>query len=98
MQEREIYDKPTSEKIDNINFFKNEGNNYYKNGRYAEACYFYQKAIIYGDYTFPDNPKDTARMEQLLAQSNCNFALSNIKLGKWDKVKTNLIEASKTGN
>ena len=35
--------------------FKEEGNNHYKNGRFQEATYFYQKAIIYGDYTFPED-------------------------------------------
>lgn len=45
--------------------------------------YFYQKVIIYGDYTFPENEAETAKMEALLQQSNCNLALSMIKLNKW---------------
>ena len=46
-----------------MKFFKEEGNNHYKNQRYKEATYFYQKAIIYSDYTFPDNPQDTDTMD-----------------------------------
>jgi hypothetical protein len=37
-----------------MRFFKEEGNNHYKNNRFQDAAYFYQKTIIYGDYTFPD--------------------------------------------
>jgi hypothetical protein len=66
-----------------MEFFKEEGNNHYKNQRFNEAMYFYQKVIIYADYTFPDNEAETAKMEALLQQSNCNLALSMIKLNKW---------------
>lgn len=45
--------------------------------------YFYQKVIIYSDYTFPENETESAKMEALLQQSNCNLALSMIKLNKW---------------
>lgn len=61
-------------------FFKEEGNNHYKNGRFSEACYFYQKTIIYGDYTFPENETDTATMDDLLQKTNCNLAICLIKL------------------
>jgi hypothetical protein len=60
--------------------------------------YFYQKVIIYGDYTFPDNEAETNRMDALLQQSNCNLALSMIKLNKWQEAKINLIEATKGKN
>ena len=36
-----------------MRFFKEEGNNHYKNSRFKDAAYFYEKTIIYGDYTFP---------------------------------------------
>lgn len=65
-------------------FFKQEGNNHYKNGRFTEASYFYHKGIIYGDYTFPDSEEDVSKMNDLLQQCHCNRALCLIKLGKWD--------------
>ena len=34
-------------------YFKEQGNNKYKEHKYDEAAYFYNKVIIYGDYTFP---------------------------------------------
>lgn len=39
-----------------MEMFKNEGNNHYTNGRFAEAGTCYQKVIVYGDYTFPKEP------------------------------------------
>ena len=60
--------------------------------------YFYQKVIIYGDYTFPENEAETARMEALLQQSSCNLALSMIKLNRWRQARTNIIEATKGKN
>lgn len=33
--------------------FKDEGNDHYKNQRFKEATYLYQKVIVYSDYTFP---------------------------------------------
>jgi tetratricopeptide (TPR) repeat protein len=78
-----------------MQFFKEEGNNHYKNQRYSEALYFYQKAIIYADYTFPENAAETEKMEALLQQANCNMALSLIKLDRCEEAKTNLTEALK---
>jgi hypothetical protein len=37
-----------------MEFFKQEGNNHYRNGRFREAGYCYQKVVVYGDYTFPE--------------------------------------------
>lgn len=71
-------------------FFKQEGNNHYKNGRYQQASYCYQKVIIYGDYTFPDKEEDNVKMGELLQQANCNLALCLIKLNQWDKIKVYL--------
>ena len=38
--------------------FKEEGNNHFKNKRYEQAAYFYKKAIVFSDYTFPEQEKD----------------------------------------
>ena len=36
-----------------MNYFKEQGNSNYREQKYEEAAYFYNKAIIYSDYTFP---------------------------------------------
>lgn len=79
-------------------FFKLEGNGHYNNARFSEASYFYQKAIIYGDYTFPDTKEEQSQMEELLQQSNCNMALCLIKLNQWEKIKIHLNETIKGSN
>ena len=37
--------------------FKEEGNQHFKNQKYQEAAHYYNKIIIFADYTFPDNVK-----------------------------------------
>lgn len=62
-----------------MEYFKNLGNAKFKENSYGEALYFYQKTIIYGDYTFPDLPIDLHHMELLLGQANMNSAICYIK-------------------
>lgn len=37
-----------------MEYFKELGGNSFKEKKYDEALYYYQKAIIYSDYTFPE--------------------------------------------
>ena len=80
-----------------MRYFKEKGNEKYKEGKYSEASYFYQKTIVYADYTFPDKKQLIAEMELLTQQSNMNFAICMIKLGNWDKIGINLAEAARIG-
>lgn len=73
-KEREIYDRPTSEKLDNAEYFKNEGNAAFRNAEYDKASYFYQKALLYFDYTFPDTEDENRRYSLLQEQCNNNMA------------------------
>lgn len=43
--------------MENIRYFKEMGNTTFRDGKYEEASYFYQKAIVYADYTFPESDK-----------------------------------------
>ena len=72
-----------------MKIFKEEGNNHFKNERYKEASYFYQKVIIYGDYTFPEKEQDCEVMDQLLQQANCNLGMCLVKVDEWETAKTN---------
>lgn len=80
-----------------MRYFKQQGNQMYGEQRYEEACYFYQKAIIYADYTFPEDGAQIAEMELLTQQSNINLAICLIKQQKWDKVEMHLREAARKG-
>jgi tetratricopeptide (TPR) repeat protein len=81
-----------------MRFFKEEGNNHYKNQRYKEASYYYQKAIVYADYTFPETEEGVITMEELTQQANCNLGLSLVKMDEWETARNNLNEASKGRN
>jgi len=76
-------------------YFKQEGNNQYKNKNYKDALYFYEKTIIYGDYTFPDKESDTNKMNEILQQTHCNKAICYIKMDLWAESKTHLNQAIK---
>ena len=43
IKEREIFEKPTKEKLDASEFFKNEGNKAFRDKELDKAAYFYQK-------------------------------------------------------
>lgn len=57
--------------------------------------YFYQKVIIYSDYTFPQKQLDIADMELLVKQANVNMAICLIKQNKWAKALSFLNEGAK---
>lgn len=40
-KEKELYDKTTQEKLDNAEYFKNEGNKNIQNKDYEKASFFY---------------------------------------------------------
>ena len=78
-----------------MGFFKQEGNNHYKNGRLQEASYCYQKAIVISDYTFPEEEEGVRQIEELVQQCHCNLAIVLVKLEKWEEVETHLNQARK---
>jgi hypothetical protein len=71
------------------------GNNKFKEKNIQQAAYFYEKVIVYADYTFPENDKEIAKMELLVQQANINLAICLIKQNEWKKALINLNEASK---
>ena len=55
--------------------FKQNGNEKYKEKSYEQAAYFYNKVIIYSDYTFPQKEEDQKNMDLLVQQANINLAM-----------------------
>ena len=76
-------------------YFKEQGNVHYKQEKYEEAAYFYNKVIIYGDYTFPETTQQENSYDLLLQQANMNLAICFIKTNKWEQVDPYLREAEK---
>jgi len=50
----------------------------------------YEKAVVHFDYTFPDNEKQEARMQQLREKCHLNLALSQYYLKQYDEALSNL--------
>ncbi|KAM3137677.1 hypothetical protein pb186bvf_010291 [Paramecium bursaria] len=83
-KEREIYDKSTDEKLENADYFKKEGNKKFQEGNYEQASYFYQKALLHFDYTFPDTPEEEKKFQQLQEQCNNNMAQCKFMQQKYE--------------
>ncbi len=62
--------------------FKEEGNEHFKFKRYPEAAHYYNKLIIFSDYTFPEQEKEQTEMEELVQQANCNLGMTLVKMGE----------------
>ncbi|CAD8100466.1 unnamed protein product [Paramecium sonneborni] len=84
-KEREIYEKTNKEKFENIEYFKQEGNLAFKNKEFDKAAYFYQKALVYFDYTFPEGDKEEQKYNLLLEQCNNNMAQCKLLQGNLDE-------------
>ncbi|CAD8169953.1 unnamed protein product [Paramecium pentaurelia] len=84
-KEREIYEKTNKEKFENIEYFKQEGNVAFKNKEYDKAAYFYQKALVYFDYTFPEGDQEEQKYNLLLEQCNNNMAQCKLLQGCLDE-------------
>lgn len=57
--------------------------------------YFYNKAIVYADYTFPENDQQRQQMDTLLAQVNVNMGICHCKRAEWNKALIFFQEAIK---
>eukprot|EP00915_Cephaloidophora_sp_WS-2016_P011071 GHVH01016316.1.p1 GENE.GHVH01016316.1~~GHVH01016316.1.p1 ORF type:complete len:307 (+),score=48.11 GHVH01016316.1:25-921(+) len=86
--ERMIYEMPEKDKVDAIVKFKELGNDAYKkNDLDSSACY-YQRGLIYCDYTFPNTPELTNQFEQLEEALHLNMAIVLLKLEDYRTVLT----------
>jgi len=79
-KEREIFEKPTKEKLEAAERFKLEGNKCVSDKNYEKADFEYQKALLQFDYTFPDNPEDDKKMQELQESCHSNMALVQFHL------------------
>lgn len=73
-----------------MHYFKEQGNDKYKKQKYDEAAYFYNKIIIYSDYTFPESKEQENEFDLLVQQANMNLAICLIKTKSWKNVEMHL--------
>ncbi|KRX03400.1 hypothetical protein PPERSA_08142 [Pseudocohnilembus persalinus] len=83
-KERELFEKPTKEKIENAEEFKNQGNQHMKEKEFDKASYFYQKALIQFDYSFPEDPEQEKKQEKLSEICHQNMSMCKFNQKKYD--------------
>lgn len=87
-QERQIFEKPTREKLLAAERFRNEGNLAFQDRNYGLAAVNYRKALLQFDYTFPDTDEENAWMEREKLASHLNMAACKLKQRDWDETLT----------
>lgn len=75
-KERDLFEKPTIEKLEAAECFKLDGNEAIKAKEYEKSAYFYQKGLLQLDYTFTDNEEDEKKFVRLQEQLHFNMALT----------------------
>ena len=81
-KERDIYDRPNSEKLETAAYFKQEGNNAFKTKEFQKASYMYQKSLLYLTYTIGETKEEDAQHENL--SLTCNLNMAAVKLNMKD--------------
>lgn len=79
-KERELYDRPTDEKIVMAKRFRLDGNEFFKRQDYEMAGAHYQKALIFFEYTFPDTPEQEKDLDQNKLSTHLNLAAVHLEL------------------
>lgn len=83
-KERELYEKPSSEKIEASQIFKSEGDEKLREKNYEEALKIYDKALLQLFYTFADNGEENKKVDKVKLTLNLNISVCKIKLEKYD--------------
>ncbi|CEM16918.1 unnamed protein product [Vitrella brassicaformis CCMP3155] len=87
-KERQIYEKPTEEKIKAAERFREEGNIAFRNRNYGLAATHYRRALVQFDYTFPETEEDKKWMESVQLACHLNFAATKLHMREFDDVRT----------
>lgn len=98
-KERQLYEKPTKEKIEATKIFKNEGD-YFLNSEkdYNKAFNCYEKALTQLFYTFEDNKEEELEIEKLKTSINLNISICKINQQHYKESIGYLNEAVKASN
>ncbi|PFH33117.1 tetratricopeptide repeat-containing protein [Besnoitia besnoiti] len=85
-KERQIYEKPTGEKIVAADRFRQEGNAAFREKNYGLAAVNYRKALLQFDYTFPDTDEEQKRMDSVKLPCHLNLAACKLQQQDFDEV------------
>ncbi|KAK6587582.1 hypothetical protein RS030_91527 [Cryptosporidium xiaoi] len=84
-KERELYERETSDKLNAIRMFCEDGNKLFNQNKIEEAISEYKNAIIYIDYTFPvSNSPDEIEYNNLIIRTHSNLSACFLKLNEYN--------------
>jgi tetratricopeptide (TPR) repeat protein len=84
-KQRQLFEKPSVEKLEAAKIFKNEGDDFLKNKQFTEAVNSYEKGLLQLFYTFADDPEEDKKVDELKKSINMNLSLCKINLQKYDE-------------
>ena len=92
-KEIDIYNRPFPEKMEIVKDFKSKGNQYFKEGVYEKASYFYAKALLQFYYIIPDDDKQAAEVDPVKLSCHLNQAICFYKQKRYDEGITETYQA-----
>lgn len=84
-KEKQLYEKPSIEKIEAAQIFKNEGDDLLKQKLFKEAANSYEKGLLQLFYTFSDNKEEDKIVDQMKMLLNMNLSMCKINLNLFDE-------------
>eukprot|EP01056_Protomagalhaensia_sp_Gyna25_P003945 Protomagalhaensia_sp_Gyna_25__3944@NODE_354_length_3757_cov_19_342657_g273_i0_p1_GENE_NODE_354_length_3757_cov_19_342657_g273_i0NODE_354_length_3757_cov_19_342657_g273_i0_p1_ORF_typecomplete_len704_score170_01ANAPC3/PF12895_7/0_0012BTAD/PF03704_17/1_3e03BTAD/PF03704_17/0_0063TPR_MalT/PF17874_1/0_0048TPR_1/PF00515_28/58TPR_1/PF00515_28/7_1TPR_1/PF00515_28/6_9TPR_16/PF13432_6/2_1TPR_16/PF13432_6/0_33TPR_19/PF14559_6/2_9e03TPR_19/PF14559_6/6_1TPR_19/PF14559_6/0_063DUF3600/PF12207_8/0_51TPR_2/PF0771 len=94
-KERALYDRPTVEKLRMARRFRLEGNVAFGEREFQQASVNYQKALIYYDYTFPENDQQEQEFQQDKLSAHLNLAAAKLNLQEYRECIVQCYQATK---
>ncbi|OII71260.1 uncharacterized protein cubi_01735 [Cryptosporidium ubiquitum] len=85
-KERELFERPTTDKLNAIRLFCDEGNAKYQNNEIEEAILEYKNALIYVDYTFPEDKTLEEEYNKLITRIHLNLSACFLKINEFNMV------------
>lgn len=84
-RERQIYEKPTVEKLHAAERFRTLGNEAFRNKNYGLAAVNYRKALLQFDYSFPETDEESAWYNREKLVTHLNMAACKVHQQDWEE-------------
>jgi tetratricopeptide (TPR) repeat protein len=92
-KERQLFEKPSKDKIEAAKIFKNEGDDCLKAKQYPEAINAYEKGLLQLFYTFGEDKEEDKIVDTLKSSINMNISMCQMNLNKFEDAISNCQEA-----
>jgi tetratricopeptide (TPR) repeat protein len=84
-KQRQLFDKPSKDKIDAARIFKNEGDEFLKQKKWNEANNCYEKGLLQLFYTFSNDKEEDRKVDLMKLSLNMNMAMCKMNLNKYEE-------------